>query len=132
MRLQHSATAPAAYPTAGGNKLPPINGESFVTQNLKYVVWLAARHPGKYQYIVTFEMQPGTRNALVAAGARDAGVDYGSPELNSLPILKPGAPGQQDLVHIKLERDVINYGLRRGSQSIFNDRIMDAEGVGIQ
>jgi hypothetical protein len=33
--------------------------------------------------------------------------------------------GQPDVVHVKAEGDAVNYGLRRGSVGIFNDRIID-------
>ncbi len=98
-----------------------VRGESFVTQNLPYVEQLAARHPNLYQTIVRFEMQPGTQQALVSAGARSPGrllVDEG---LGHLPMISRGMP---NVVHVKAELDAINYGLRPGSAEIFNSRIL--------
>jgi RHS repeat-associated protein len=102
----------------------PLHGETFVTQDEAYIRQLAARHPGDYEMLVKFEMQPGTREALLAAGARDnpasqAVRDMG---LDGLPVL---GKGQADMVHIKAEKGYLNFGLRRKSVDIFNGRILD-------
>ncbi|MGH3908499.1 MAG: DUF6531 domain-containing protein [Pseudonocardiaceae bacterium] len=97
-------------------------GESFVTQDLSYVEQLAARHPDKYETIVRFEMQPGTRQAMIDAGARSPGGLLQRAGLGHLPQVQKG---MTDVVHIKAEGASINYGLRSGSVDIFNSRIMN-------
>ena len=96
-------------------------GESFVTQDLAYSRQLAARHPDKYETFVQFDMQPGTRDALVAAGARNDAKIVGDAGYGHLPLI---ARGQPNVVHVKGEGDSITFGLRPGSAHIFNDRIM--------
>ncbi len=109
----------AALRSSGG--LSP-RGESFVTQDLEYVQQLAARHPDLYEIFVRFDMQVGTRDALLAAGARDPLskqlVDAG---LDDLPLI---GKGMKNVVHVKGELNAITYGLRSGSASIFNSRIL--------
>lgn len=95
-------------------------GESFVTQDLGYVQQLAARHPDLYETIVRFDMAPGTREALLSAGARSPGRLLEQAGLGHLPLIQKGMP---DVVHIKGELGAINYGLRPGSADIFNCRI---------
>jgi RHS repeat-associated protein len=107
-----------ALKAAGG--LAP-RGESFVTQRLTYVQQLAARHPELYEKIVQFEMQPGTRDALIAAGARSPGKALEEAGLGRLPLIERG---MKDVVHVKGELGAVNYGLRSGSVDIFNDRII--------
>jgi RHS repeat-associated protein len=102
--------------------LYPRNGETFVTQNLPYVQQLAARHPDLYERFVEFDMQPGTRQALVDNGATSGGRAVTEAGLDDLPRIQKGQP---DVVHVKAEGDAVNYGLRRGSVGIFNDRIID-------
>jgi hypothetical protein len=96
-------------------------GENFVTQDRAYIEQLAARHPGTYDNIVRIETRPGTRDALIDSGAtsRSAAVD-GNPDFDGLPRVPKGSP---DVVHIKGEGSSINYGLRRNTADIFNDRI---------
>lgn len=95
-------------------------GESFVTQDLGYVQQLAARHPDLYENIVRFDMAPGTRQALIDAGARSPGRLLEEAGLGHLPLIQKG---MQNAVHIKGELGAINYGLRSGSAEIFNCRI---------
>jgi hypothetical protein len=108
----------AALKVSGG--LAP-RGESFVTQHLDYVEQLAARHPDLYEKIVRFEMQPGTRDALIAGGARSPGNALVNAGLGHLPLI---GKGMNDVVHVKGELDAINFGLRSGSADIFNTRIL--------
>ncbi|MGH3921276.1 MAG: RHS repeat-associated core domain-containing protein, partial [Pseudonocardiaceae bacterium] len=98
-----------------------VRGESFVTQDLGYVQQLAARHPDLYETIVRFDMAPGTRQALVDAGARSPGRLLEESGLGHLPRIEKG---MTDAVHIKGELGSINYGLRQGSANIFNRRIL--------
>jgi len=70
-------------------------------------------------------MEPGTRDALPAAGARDdpASRAIRNMGLDDLPVLAKGN-GQ---VHVKAELGYLNFGLRRDSVGIFNDRIRGHE-----
>jgi hypothetical protein len=104
----------------------PANGESFVTQDVSYIEGLAAKNPRLYQTIVGFEMAPGTRQALVSAGARAGGSLLEGPELGDLPSIQGKG---SDVVHIKQERGRITYGLRPGSVDIFNERIISFSGI---
>ncbi|MHA6761152.1 hypothetical protein [Streptacidiphilus sp. PAMC 29251] len=84
---------------------------------------MAARHPEDYEVLVKFEMESGTRDALLAAGARDdpasqAVRDMG---LGDLPVL---GRGQADKVHVKAEKGYLNFGLRKKSVGIFNGKIL--------
>ncbi|MGI9598722.1 MAG: RHS repeat-associated core domain-containing protein, partial [Acidimicrobiales bacterium] len=98
-------------------------GESFVSQDLGYVEQLAARNPGLYQRLVQFEMQSGTRSALLAAGARDRVLarTLRNQGLGTLPIIQKG---DVSVVHVKGELDAVNFGLKSGSAEIFNCRIV--------
>jgi RHS repeat-associated protein len=96
-------------------------GESFVTQDLSYVQQLAARHPDLYETIAQFDMQPGTRDALIAGGARSPGPGLVDAGLGHLPLIGKGMNG---IVHVKSELGAINFGLRSGSAEIFNSRII--------
>ncbi|MEV4559834.1 RHS repeat-associated core domain-containing protein, partial [Kitasatospora sp. NPDC049285] len=106
--------------------LYPKFGETFVTQDEAYIRQLAARHPEDYEVLVQFEMQAGTRDALLAAGARDDPASQAIREkgLADLPIL---GRGQADRVHIKAEKGFLNFGLRKKSVDIFNGRILGYE-----
>jgi RHS repeat-associated protein len=88
--------------------------ENFVTQDREYLEGLrhqthrrGGRNAEKYTVLVRFEMSPGTRDALIAAGKR------------------PGEIGQDvNAVHLKSERGFDTYGLRPGSVGVFNSRIV--------
>jgi len=103
------------------NKALSVSGENFVTQDLNYVKQLAVRHPDKYEVFVEFKMQSGTKDALIGSGARDASKIVQDAGLQDLPLIKKGMTNS---VHIKGEGEAINYGLREGSQQLFNDRII--------
>ncbi len=94
--------------------------ENFVTESRSYLEGLrdrfarrGGRNAEKYAVLVRYEMQPGTRDALVAAGKlpNDIGQD-----LNA--------------VHLKTERGFQTFGLRPGSVVIFNSRIVDFRRMG--
>ncbi|MFC4856926.1 hypothetical protein [Actinophytocola glycyrrhizae] len=108
--------------------LYPRYGETFVTQEVAYIEQLAARHPEDYEVLVSFSMLPGTRDALLEAGARDLAVSQGVRELglDYLPVLATKKAGRSQ-VHIKVELGYLNFGLRKGSVKIFNDRILGWE-----
>jgi RHS repeat-associated protein len=99
-----------------------VRGESFVTQDVGYVRQLAERWPAKYPEVVKFDMEPGTRQALIDAGARSGGRLLDDAGFQDMPRIVKGA---SDVVHVKAEGAAINYGLRPGSADIFNSRIID-------
>lgn len=97
-----------------------VRGESSVTQDPSFVRQLAARHPKLYEVMVRFEMQPGTRAALLEVGARSRGRLLEQEGLGGLPAI---GKGMTSVVHIKAEAQAITYGLRPGSAAVFNSRI---------
>jgi RHS repeat-associated protein len=105
---------------AGGIALR--TGESFVTQDLAYVQQLAARHPQLYSNLATFEMQEGTREALLSIGARNNAQVLIDAGLGDLPVIQRG---MTNVVHVKGELEFINFGLRSGSVDAFNSRIIN-------
>jgi hypothetical protein len=98
-----------------------VRGENFVTQDLSYVKQLAARHPDRYEVTVRFEMDPGTKDALLAAGARSTGRLLAEAGLDHLPLV---GKRMTQVVHVKAETKSITYGLRPGSAALFNTRIV--------
>ncbi|QRF06122.1 hypothetical protein G9U55_08525 [Streptomyces koyangensis] len=88
--------------------------ENFFTQDREYLEGLrhqthrrGGRNAEKYTVLVRFEMSPGTRDALIAAGKRT------------------GEIGQDvNAVHLKSERGFDTYGLRPGSVGVLNSRIV--------
>jgi hypothetical protein len=98
--------------------------ENFVSQSPEYVLQLAARHPDKYQKLVVYVMESGTKNALISSGARSNGVENFDPSLTALPHISSFPKNHPDIVHIKGELGTITYGLRKGTVNIFNSRII--------
>ena len=98
-----------------------VRSESFVTQDSGFVKQLAVRHPKLYQVTVRFEMEPGTKQALHAAGRRSGGKLLDAEGLGNLPWI---SKGMTDVVHVKAELEAVTYGLRRGSAAVFNSRIL--------
>ncbi|MGW2046970.1 ricin-type beta-trefoil lectin domain protein [Streptomyces sp. NPDC001858] len=88
--------------------------ENFVTQDREYLEGLryqthrrGGRNAEKYTVLVRYEMSPGTRDALIAAGK------------------SPDEIGQDvNAVHLKSERGFDTYGLRPGSVGVFNSGIV--------
>ncbi|WP_197168021.1 polymorphic toxin-type HINT domain-containing protein [Neorhodopirellula pilleata] len=87
-----------------------VNRELFVTQDLSYAQRLAHKHPSKYEVIVRFNAESGTVAKLRAHGAS-----------NNVPGFAALSNGSKNVVHVKLERGVENYGLREETLSIFNN-----------
>jgi hypothetical protein len=94
--------------------------ENFVTQSRSYLEGLARRVGGrggrnaeKYTVLVRYEMSPGTRDALIAAGKEPAEIGN---DINS--------------VHLKSERGAQTYGLRPGLVDVFNSRIQGSSRAG--
>lgn len=103
--------------------------ENFVTQEKDYVTGIAertgrrgGRNAEKYTHLVEYQMEPGTRNALIAAG-RGSGdnIDKIRDELG-LDLEEIG--DNKDFIHLKYERGGLNFGLRPGSVDVFNSRIV--------
>jgi hypothetical protein len=94
--------------------------ENFVTKSRSYLEGLrnntvrrGGRNAEKYSVLVRYEMEPGTRDALIAAGK------------------EPGEIGQGlNAVHLKMERGAETFGLRPGSVDVFNSRIVKFGRVG--
>ncbi|MFJ8685659.1 hypothetical protein [Micromonospora wenchangensis] len=100
----------------GGNGEITVRGtENFVTQSRSYLGGLrdrfsrrGGRNAGKYSALVQYDMRPGTRDALIAAGKL------------------PGDIGQDiRSVHLKMKRGFETFGLRSESVDVFNSRILD-------
>ncbi|MEE1756765.1 RHS repeat-associated core domain-containing protein [Streptomyces sp. SP18CS02] len=103
-------------------------GENFVTQEKEYVVGIAerttrkgGRNADKYTHFVRYEMEPGTRDALIGNGRgsgdnKDAIKEEFGIDLDEI--------GDSDkFVHVKMERGGLNFGLRAESADVFNSRI---------
>ena len=91
--------------------------ENFVTQSRSYLEGLRGRthHRGgrnsqKYEVLVRCEMEPGTREALIASGKTSDKIG-----------------DNRNFVHLKKERETDTYGLRPGSVGVFNSRILRYE-----
>jgi hypothetical protein len=72
--------------------------------------------------LVRYQMKPGTRDALIAA-ARGSGANIEA--IREAYGLHLDEIGQSlDFVHLKLEREGLNFGLRPGSVDVFTSRIL--------
>ncbi len=99
--------------------------ENFVSQSPEYVIQLAVRWPNRYQKLVVYVMDQGTRSALVSRGAVSNGAQEIDPSLAGLPNISSFPRQYSDVVHLKGETgNVLNYGLRRGTVDLFNSRII--------
>ena len=90
------------------------------------MISLAAKRPQDYQHLVVYNMQRGTRNALLGSGAVSNvnGADF--PEVAGLQHIASFPKNDPNLVHVKGGSGGLNFGLRRGTVSIFNSRIISA------
>jgi RHS repeat-associated protein len=105
-----------------------VRGENFVTQESSYVRGIAerfarrgGRNADKYTHLVQYEMEPGTRDALIAAG-RGSGDNIAAVR-SAYGIDLEEIGNSPDFVHVKMEREGLNFGLRSGSVDVFNSRI---------
>ncbi|MCX4824685.1 DUF6531 domain-containing protein [Streptomyces sp. NBC_01142] len=103
-------------------------GENFVTQEKEYVTGIAerftrrgGRNAQKYTHFVRYEMEPGTRDALIANGRGSGGNKDTIKEEFGIDLEEIG--DSDKFVHVKLERDGLNFGLRADSADVFNSRI---------
>ncbi|MGI5427499.1 RHS repeat-associated core domain-containing protein [Streptomyces sp. CA-179760] len=104
-------------------------GENFVTQESDYVTGIAerfarrgGRNAQKYTHLVRYEMEPGTRDALIAAGRGSGDNIAAIRESFGIHLDEIGESTQ--FVHVKLERGGLNFGLREGSAHVFNSNIL--------
>ncbi|MFG3017005.1 RHS repeat-associated core domain-containing protein [Streptomyces sp. NPDC048254] len=104
-------------------------GENFVTQEEDYVRGIAerfgrrgGRNAQKYTHLVRYEMEPGTREALIAAGRGSGDNIAAIKEAFGLHLDEIGESTQ--FVHVKMERGGLNFGLREGSAGVFNSNIL--------
>ncbi|WP_369033603.1 RHS repeat-associated core domain-containing protein [Streptomyces adonidis] len=104
-------------------------GENFVTQEADYVTGIAerftrrgGRNAQKYTHLVRYEMEPGTRDALIAAGRGSGDNIAAIRESFGIHLDEIGESTQ--FVHVKLERGGLNFGLREGSADVFNANIL--------
>ncbi|WP_409059106.1 DUF6531 domain-containing protein [Streptomyces sp. SYP-A7185] len=104
-------------------------GENFVTQETDYVTGIAerfarrgGRNAQKYTHMVRYEMAPGTRDALIAAG-RGSGDNIAAIR-ESFGIHLDEIGESVDFVHVKMERGGLNFGLRENSADVFNSNIL--------
>ena len=104
-------------------------GENFVTQESDYVTGIAerfarrgGRNAQKYTHLVRYEMAPGTRDALIAAGRGSGDNIAAVHEAFGIHLDEIGESA--DFVHVKLERGGSNFGLRENSADVFNSNIL--------
>ncbi|MEW1566590.1 RHS repeat-associated core domain-containing protein [Streptomyces sp. NPDC093509] len=104
-------------------------GENFVTQESDYVTGIAerfarrgGRNAQKYTHLVRYEMEPGTRDALIAAGRGSGDNIAAIHEAFGIHLDEIGE--SVDFVHVKLERGGLNFGLRANSADVFNANIL--------
>ncbi|WP_432171716.1 RHS repeat-associated core domain-containing protein [Streptomyces sp. 1222.5] len=103
-------------------------GENFVTQEPDYVTGIAerftrrgGRNALKYTHLVRYEMEPGTRDALIAAGRGSGDNIAAIREAFGIDLDEIGE--SVDFVHVKMERGGLNFGLRENSADVFNSNI---------
>ncbi|WP_433230023.1 polymorphic toxin-type HINT domain-containing protein [Micromonospora sp. CA-248260] len=117
----YRAMSEKEFKQLGDNGEITVRGtENFVTQSRSYLGGLrdrfsrrGGRNAEKYSVLVQYDMQPGTRDALIAAGKL------------------PGDIGQDiRSVHLKMERGFETFGLRPESVDVFNSRIVGFRRMG--
>ncbi|GGM19757.1 DNRLRE domain-containing protein [Micromonospora yangpuensis] len=117
----YRAMSEKEFKQLGDNGEITVRGtENFVTQSRSYLGGLrdrfsrrGGRNAEKYSVLVQYDMQPGTRDALIGAGKL------------------PGNIGQDvRSVHLKMERGFETFGLRPGSVNVFNSRIVGFRRMG--
>lgn len=81
------------------------------------------RDAEKYTHLVRYQMQPGTRDVLIAAAPGSGDSIEAIRETYDLHLDEIGQ--RVDFVHLNLEREGLNFGLRPGSVDVFNFRILN-------
>ena len=108
---------------AGGLAL--MQAELFVTQDLEWVEnYVRRSKAGPYDYILAITTKPGTLDWMLSVGKRHAGSKAAQEEFSFLPILRKG---DRNAVHVKIQDEVVTYGLRAGTIDGFNARIQKIE-----
>ena len=101
-------------------KLVLQSGELFITQDLAWVRQYARiSRAGQYDYILEIITQPNTIAWILNVGKRHNSLAAAS-RFPGKPILQSG---DKNSVHLKSQRGVATYGLRRGTIDSFNRRI---------
>ncbi|MCZ6676487.1 MAG: hypothetical protein O7E52_04475 [Candidatus Poribacteria bacterium] len=87
-----------------------------------------ARHSkaGRYDYILAITTDRGTLDWMLSVGKRHAGSKPAQMDFAFLPIL---TKGEQNAVHVKVQNEVVTYGLRAGTVDGFNQRIQQIKVV---
>lgn len=108
--------------------------ENFVTQSRDYVERLrnmnlrrGGRSAEKYTRLMRYEMQAGTREALIAAGRGSGSNITAIKDAFGIDLEEIGS--SKSHIHVKLERGDLNFGLRSGSADVFNSRIIGCSEV---
>ncbi len=118
-----SADELIAIRQAGGLAL--MQAELFVTQDLEWVEdYVRRSKAGPYDYILAITTQPGTLDWILSVGKRHASSKPAQQDFSFLPIL---TKGDQNAVHVKVQDEVVTYGLRAGTIEGFNQRIQRIE-----
>lgn len=101
------------------NGIVPRHADYFVTQNKDYVEYLMYRSKPKtqkkYDHLIEFKVKNGTKSSMEAAGARSKGQAQLMEDFGDHPVFD----GSEDYVHLKWEREGLNYGLSPKTKSIF-------------
>jgi hypothetical protein len=93
----------------------PATGETFISSSLQYAQKLNG-------VTVQFNVQAGTADTLLGMGVRNAGLNSGA--YGNLPLVQSGWSSSS--AFFKLEGDVVNIGLGRGSAlNTFNNNILN-------
>ncbi|WP_371669795.1 DUF6531 domain-containing protein [Streptomyces sp. NBC_00289] len=125
----HRVMSEKEFSRLGPNGEITPRGENFVTQEADYVTGIAerfarrgGRNAQKYTHLVRYEMKPGTRDALIAAGRGSGDNITAIREAYGLHLDEIGE--STEFVHVKMERGGLNFGLRDGSAHVFNSNIL--------
>jgi hypothetical protein len=89
------------------------------------------KRPQDYQHLVVYNMQHGTRSALLGNGAVSNATGAEFPEVAGLRHISSFPKNEPNIVHVKGEVGGLNFGLRRGTVGVFNSRIISARSYGL-
>ena len=105
-----------------------LNGtEIFITQDLRWVEdYVRRSKAGRYDYILEIITNQGTIDWIFKVGKRHAGSKPAQRDFAFLPIL---TKGDFDAVHVKVQNQVVTYGLRTGTINGFNQQIQSIESI---
>ena len=105
-----------------------LNGtEIFITQELEWVEdYVRRSKAGRYDYILEITTNQGIMDWILKVGKRHAGSKPAQRDFSFLPIL---TKGDFDTVHVKVQNQVVTYGLRAGTIDGFNQQIQSIESI---